>query len=37
MMIAMLKIPQERRGKKTGRLMMARIWIVIDPTVYAHS
>ncbi|MGC6233442.1 site-specific integrase [Hafnia paralvei] len=33
MMIATLKIPQERRNKRSGRMEKARIWSVTDRTV----
>jgi site-specific recombinase XerD len=33
MMVATLKIPLERRNKRTGRLERARIWEIIDRTV----
>lgn len=33
MMIATLKIPQERRNKRSGRMEKARVWSVTDRTV----
>lgn len=33
MMVATLKIPQERRNRRTGRMEKARIWDVTDRTV----
>lgn len=33
MMVATLKIPLERRNKRTGRIEKARIWEITDRTV----
>nr|VXZ93257.1 Uncharacterised protein [Klebsiella pneumoniae] len=33
MMVATLKIPLERRNKRTGRMEKARIWEITDRTV----
>lgn len=33
MMVATLKIPLERRNKRTGRTEKARIWDITDRTV----